>query len=274
LDASLKKELQKTAVRVRRLALTGIYNAKSGHPGGSFSIADTLTYLYMHRMNVDPKKPSMPGRDRLVLSKGHCAPALYAILAIRGFFGESELETLRHLGAMLQGHPDMKRVPGIDMSTGSLGQGISAACGMALAAKLDSSPAKVYAILGDGELQEGEVWEAAMFAAHNKLDNLVAVVDNNGLQIDGKIYDICSPAPIDEKFEAFGWRVIKADGHDFDSLERAFDEAETVQYQPVVIIQSSVKGKGVSFMENNANWHGVAPNEAEFALAMNELTVE
>jgi transketolase len=271
LDASLKKELEKTAVRVRKLALTGIYNGKSGHPGGSFSIADTLTYLYMHKMNVDPKNPMMPERDRLVLSKGHCAPSLYGILAIRGFFPEKELESLRHMGAMLQGHPDMKRVPGIDMSTGSLGQGISAACGMALAGKLDNAPYKVYAVMGDGELQEGEVWEAAMFAAHNKLDNLVAIVDNNGLQIDGKVYDICSPAPIDEKFAAFGWYVIKADGHDFDSLEHSFDEAEKISGQPVVIIQSSVKGKGVSFMENKAGWHGVAPNETEFNMAMSEL---
>jgi transketolase len=274
LDASLKKELQKTSAKVRLLALTGIHNAKSGHPGGSFSIADTLTYLYTHKMNVNPKNPSMKSRDRLVLSKGHCAPALYAILSIRGFFPESELESLRHLGSMLQGHPDMKHIPGVDMSTGSLGQGISAAAGMALAGKLDNADYKVYAILGDGELQEGEVWEAAMFAAHNKLDNLVAIVDNNGLQIDGKIYDICSPSPIDEKFQAFGWYVIKADGHDFDSLERAFAEAEKIQYQPVCIIQSSVKGKGVSFMENNAGWHGAAPNDAEYKLAVEELSAE
>jgi transketolase len=271
LDATLKKELQKTAVHVRQLAVTAVYSAKSGHPGGSLSIADTLTYLYMHKLNVDPKNPQMPDRDRLVLSKGHCSPALYSVLAIRGFFSEELIKTFRHLGSILQGHPDMKHIPGVDMSTGSLGQGISAACGMAISGKMSGANYKVYAILGDGELQEGEVWEAAMFAAHNKLDNLVAVVDNNGLQIDGRIYDVMSPAPIDEKFAAFGWHVIKMDGHDFDSIERAFDEAEKIQNQPVVIIQSSIKGKGVSFMENNAGWHGKAPSDVEYAQAIKEL---
>jgi transketolase len=271
LDATLKKELQKTAVQVRKLAVTAVYSAKSGHPGGSLSIADTLTYLYMHKLNVDPKNPQMPDRDRLVLSKGHCSPALYSVLAIRGFFPEELIKTFRHLGSILQGHPDMKHIPGVDMSTGSLGQGISAACGMAISGKMSGANYKVYAVMGDGELQEGEVWEAAMFAAHNKLDNLVAIVDNNGLQIDGRIYDVMSPAPIDEKFAAFGWHVIKADGHDFDSIEKAFNEAEKIQNQPVVIIQSSVKGKGVSFMENNAGWHGKAPSDAEYAQAIKEL---
>jgi transketolase len=271
LDATLKKELQKTAVRVRKLAVTAVYSAKSGHPGGSLSIADTLTYLYMHKLNVDPKNPQMPDRDRLVLSKGHCSPALYSVLAIRGFFPEDLVKTFRHLGSILQGHPDMKHIPGVDMSTGSLGQGISAACGMAISGKMSGANYKVYSIMGDGELQEGEVWEAAMFAAHNKLDNLVAVVDNNGLQIDGKIYDVMNPSPIDEKFAAFGWHVIKMDAHDFDSIERAFDEAEKIEHQPVVIIQSSVKGKGVSFMENNAGWHGKAPSDAEYAQAIKEL---
>jgi transketolase len=271
-DDKLKKDLQKTAAHIRLGIIEGVYAAQAGHPGGSLSIADTLAYLYSAVMHVDPKNPKMPERDRLVLSKGHCAPALYAALAERGFLPKEELKTLRQIGSRLQGHPDMKRIPGVDMSTGSLGQGISAACGMALAGKLDSASYKVYTILGDGELEEGQVWEAAMFASHNKLDNLVAIIDNNGLQIDGKITDICSPMPIDEKFEAFGWRVFKMDGHDFESIERTFADIEKVQYQPVAIIQTSIKGKGVSYMENNAGWHGKAPNTEQYNQAISELT--
>jgi transketolase len=251
--------------------IEGVYNAKSGHPGGSLSIADLLTYLYFYKMNVYPDSPNLDDRDRLVLSKGHCAPALYATLAERGFFDKKELKTLRHIGAMLQGHPDMKHTPGVDMSTGSLGQGISAACGMALAGMITNKPYKVYAILGDGEIQEGQVWEAAMFAAHNKLDNLVAIVDNNGLQIDGRVTDICSPEPITDKFKAFGWHVITMDAHDFDDIDRAFNEAESIIGQPVAIIQKSVKGKCVSFMEDNVSWHGSAPNKEQYEAAMDEL---
>ncbi len=225
MDVTIKKNLQKTACKVRMGVIEGTFNAKSGHPGGSLSIADTLTYLYFAKMNIDPENPEMEDRDRLVLSKGHTAPALYAVLAQKGFFSEDELKTLRHPGAMLQGHPCI-HTPGIDMSSGSLGQGISAACGMALAGKLDSKAYKVYTILGDGEIEEGQVWEAAMFAAHYGLDNLVAVVDNNGLQIDGPVTEVCSPEPITDKFEAFGWHVITMDAHDFDDIERAFDEAE------------------------------------------------
>ncbi len=228
MDSTIKNMLAITACKVRMGIIEGTYNAKSGHPGGSLSIADVLSYLYCVKMNVNPKEPKMKQRDRFVLSKGHCAPALYSILAERGFFDTDELKSLRHIGAMLQGHPDMKGTPGIDMSTGSLGQGISAACGMALSAKLSNDYYKVYAILGDGEIEEGQVWEAAMFAAHNQLDNLVAVVDNNGLQIDGKITDVCSPMPITDKFAAFGWHVITMDAHDFDDIERAFDEAEKI----------------------------------------------
>jgi transketolase len=271
LDTELKKKLQKQAAKIRMHIVDAVYNAKSGHPGGSLSIADTLTYLYFVKMHVDPKNPKMADRDRFVLSKGHCAPALYSTLAERGFFEAAELKKLRQIGAMLQGHPDMKHTPGVDMSTGSLGQGISAACGMALAGKVDSAGYKVYTILGDGELEEGQVWEAAMFAGFNKLDNLVAIVDNNGLQIDGKITDVCSPMPITDKFTAFGWHVITMNAHDFDSIEKAFNEAEKIQYQPVVIVQTSVKGKGVSFMENNAGWHGKAPNAEQYEQAMSEL---
>lgn len=271
MDASIKKQLEITACKVRMGVIEGVYNAKSGHPGGSLSISDVLTYLYFAKLNVDPKNPKMPERDRVVLSKGHCAPALYSVLAQRGFFPEDELKKLRHIGAMLQGHPDMKGTPGVDMSTGSLGQGISAACGMALGGKLSCASYKVYAILGDGEIEEGQVWEAAMFAAHNQLDNLVAIVDNNGLQIDGNIADVCSPYPIDEKFKAFGWHVITMDAHDFDSIDKAFKEAENVVNQPCVIIQKSVKGKGVSFMENQVSWHGSAPNAEQYAQAMDEL---
>ncbi len=271
MDATIRKQLEATACKVRMGVIEGVFNAKSGHPGGSLSICDLLTYLYFSKLNVDPKNPKMPERDRLVLSKGHCAPALYSVLAERGFFDKSELKSLRHIGAMLQGHPDMKGTPGVDMSTGSLGQGISAACGMALSGKISCESYKVYAVLGDGEIEEGQVWEAAMFAAHNKLDNLVAIVDNNGLQIDGKITDVCSPMPITDKFEAFGWHVITMDAHNFDDIERAFDEAEKINGKPVAIIQTSTKGKGVSFMENQVGWHGSAPNAEQYEQAMKEL---
>ena len=270
MDATLKKQLEITACKVRMGIIEGVHSAKSGHPGGSLSIADTLTYLYFAKMNVYPDKPEEPQRDRLVLSKGHTAPALYSTLAQRGFFPEEELKSLRHIGAMLQGHPCI-HIPGVDMSSGSLGQGISAACGMALSAKVSSDTYKVYTILGDGEIEEGQVWEAAMFAAHYKLDNLVAIVDNNGLQIDGKIEDVMSPYPIVDKFKAFGWHVIEMDAHDFDSIEAAFNEAKSVSGQPVAIIQKSVKGKGVSFMENNVSWHGSAPNDEQYEQAMGEL---
>ncbi|MGN0609785.1 MAG: transketolase [Oscillospiraceae bacterium] len=271
MDATIRKQLEKTACKVRMGVIEGVYNAKSGHPGGSLSICDLLTYLYFAKLNVDPKNPKMPERDRLVLSKGHCAPALYSVLAEKGYFDASELKSLRHIGAMLQGHPDMKGTPGVDMSTGSLGQGISAACGMALGGKLSCANYKVYAVLGDGEIEEGQVWEAAMFAAHNKLDNLVAIVDNNGLQIDGKITDVCSPMPITDKFAAFGWHVITMKAHDFDDIERAFDEAEKINGMPVAIVMTSTKGKGVSFMENQVGWHGTAPNAEQYAQAMDEL---
>ena len=270
MDATIKKQLEIQACKIRMGIIEGVYNAKSGHPGGSLSIADTLTYLYFAKMNVDPKNPDMEDRDRLVLSKGHTAPALYSTLANKGFFELDELKSLRHIGALLQGHPCI-HIPGVDMSSGSLGQGISAACGMALSGKISNAPYKVYAILGDGEIEEGQVWEAAMFAAHKELDNLVAIVDNNGLQIDGAIEDVCSPYPIKEKFEAFGWHVIETDAHDFDKLEAAFDEAEKIAVQPVVIIQKSVKGKGVSFMENQVSWHGSAPNTEQYNQAMEEL---
>lgn len=266
-----KLALKKTACKVRMGIIESVYRAKAGHPGGSLSIADTLTYLYSEVMRINPKNPKWEERDRFVLSKGHCAPALYAVLADKGFFPESELLTLRHTGAMLQGHPDMKGTPGVDMSTGSLGQGISAACGMALSAKLSNKDFNVYSILGDGELQEGMVWESAMFAAHYKLDNLVAVVDNNGLQIDGSVEEVCSPAPIDEKFKAFGWHVILINAHSFDELEAAFKEASSIVGKPTVIIQKSVKGKGISFMENNVAWHGTAPNKEQYEQAMQEL---
>ena len=271
MDKELKKQLEITATKVRMGIIEGVYNAKCGHPGGSLSVCDTLTYLYFNRMNVDPKNPTMSDRDRLVLSKGHTAPALYSVLAHRGFFPVEDLKTLRHIDSYLQGHPVIGKVPGVDMSTGSLGQGISAACGMALSGKLDNETYKVYAILGDGEIEEGQVWEAAMFAAHYQLDNLVAVIDNNGLQIDGKISEVMSPYPIDEKFKAFGWHVIVIDGHDFDAIDKAFNEAETVANQPVAIIQKSVKGKGVSYMENQVLWHGAAPNEEQYNIAMSEL---
>ncbi len=272
MDGHLKKQLEIEATKVRIGIIEGVHSAKAGHPGGSLSIADTLTYLYMHRMHVNPEDPQMPDRDRLVLSKGHTAPALYSILAHRGFFPVEELKTLRQIGSRLQGHPVRGKVPGVDMSTGSLGQGISAACGMALSGKISNDSYKVYAILGDGEIEEGQVWEAAMFAAHYKLDNLVAVVDNNNLQIDGKISDVMSPYPIDKKFESFGWHVINVeDGHDFDQIEKAFNEAETIFNRPSVIILHTIKGKGVSYMENQVGWHGKAPNDDEYAQAIKEL---
>ena len=274
MDELLKKQLKITACKVRMGIIEGVYNAKSGHPGGSLSIADVLTYLYFAKMNIYPDNPKLPERDRLVLSKGHTAPALYSVLAHRGFFSLDELKGLRHIGSMLQGHPDMKHIPGVDMTTGSLGQGISAACGMALSAKFTGDTYKVYAILGDGELEEGQVWEASMFAAHRKLDNLTAIIDNNGLQIDGKISDVCSPYPITDKFAAFGWHVIEMDAHDFDSIEKAFNEAETVVNQPVAIVMTSVKGKGVSFMENQVSWHGTAPNAEQYEAAMTELKAQ
>ena len=271
MDETLKKQLEITACKIRMGIIEGTYNAKSGHPGGSLSIADLMAYLYFAKMNVYPDKPDEPQRDRLVLSKGHTAPALYAALAEKGYFPKDEIKSLRHIGAMLQGHPCIE-IPGVDMSSGSLGQGISVACGMALSGKLTSDTYKVYAVLGDGEIQEGQVWEAAMFASHYNLDNLIAVVDNNGLQIDGKVEDVMSIYPIAEKFEAFGWHAIKdVDAHDFDALEKAFDEAESVVNQPVVIVLKSVKGKGVSFMENNVSWHGAAPNKEQYEQAMDEL---
>lgn len=273
MDVTIKKNLQKIACNVRKGVIEGTFNAKSGHPGGSLSISDTLTYLYFAKMNVDPASLEMDDRDRFVLSKGHTAPALYSVLAQRGFFSVEELKSLRHIGALLQGHPCI-HIPGVDMSSGSLGQGISTACGMALAGKIDSKPYKVYAVLGDGEIEEGQVWEAAMFAAHYQLDNLVAIVDNNGLQIDGPITEVCSPEPITDKFAAFGWHVITMNAHDFDDIERAFNEAEKISGKPVAIIQKSTKGKGVSFMENQVSWHGTAPNKEQYDAAMAELNAQ
>ena len=266
-----KTALEITALRVRKGIIEGTYQAKSGHPGGSLSAADVLTYLYFKRMNVDPAKPDMENRDRFVLSKGHAAPALYSVLAQRGFFDPEELKTLRRPGSRLQGHPNMNLTPGVDMSTGSLGQGISAAAGMALGAKLKNEELHVYALLGDGEIQEGQVWEAMMFAAHYKLDNLTVMVDNNNLPIDGAISDVMSPYPIDEKLAAFGLNVQTVDGHDFEALERAFDQALQVKGRPSAIVLRTVKGKGVSFMENQAGWHGKAPNEEQYLAAMAEL---
>ena len=265
-------ELQKIANEVRKGIIISTHAAKAGHPGGSLSAADIFTYLYFEEMqNIDPANPKNPDRDRFVLSKGHTAPGLYATLALKGFFPFGDLTKLRKLHSYLQGHPDMKVTPGVDMSTGSLGQGISAAVGMALAARIDKKDYRVYTLLGDGEIEEGQVWEAAMYAGHKKLDNLVAIVDNNGLQIDGKIEDVCSPYPIDKKFEAFNWHVINADAHNFDSLRAAFAEAKTVKGMPTVIVCKSIKGKGVSFMENQAGWHGVAPNDEQKEAAMAEL---
>lgn len=267
-----KLELQKTANEVRKGIVTAVHSAKAGHPGGSLSAADVFTYLYFEEMNIDPKDPKKADRDRFVLSKGHTAPGLYSTLAHRGFFPVEDLKTLRHIGSYLQGHPDMKHISGVDMSSGSLGQGISAAVGMALSAKLSKDSYRVYTLLGDGEIQEGQVWEAAMFAGHRKLDNLVVMVDNNGLQIDGSIDEVCSPYPIGEKFKAFNFHVIdNVDAHDFDALKAAFDEARSVKDMPVAIVLKSVKGKGVSFMEGKAGWHGKAPNDDEYAVAMADL---
>ena len=267
-----KLELQKIANEVRKGIVTAVHAAKAGHPGGSLSAADLYTYLYFEEMNIDPKDPKKADRDRFVLSKGHTAPGYYSVLAHRGFFPVEDLTTLRKLGSYLQGHPDMKHIPGVDMSSGSLGQGISAAVGMALSAKLSNDDYRVYTLLGDGEIQEGQVWEAAMFAGHRKLDNLVVIVDNNGLQIDGKIEDVCSPYPIDKKFEAFNFHVINvADGNDMDQLKAAFEEARATKGMPTAIVMKTVKGKGVSFMENQAGWHGKAPNDEELTIALADL---
>ena len=266
-----KLELQKMANEVRKDIVTAVHSAKSGHPGGSLSAADMFTYLYFEEMNVDPKDPKKPDRDRFVLSKGHTAPGLYSVLAEREFFPKEDLTTLRQIGSHLQGHPCMQHTPGLDMSSGSLGQGISAAVGMALSGKVSGETYRVYTLLGDGELQEGQVWEASMFASAKKLDNLCVIVDNNNLQIDGTIEEVNSPYPIDEKFTAFGFHVINIDGHDFDQIKAALDEAKTVKGQPTAVIMKTVKGKGVSFMENNASWHGSAPNDEQYAIAMADL---
>ena len=264
-------ELKKTANEVRKGIVTAVHSAKAGHPGGSLSAADIYTYLYFEEMNVDPKNPKMEERDRFVLSKGHTAPGLYSTLANRGFFPVEDLKTLRKLGSYLQGHPSMQYIPGVDMSSGSLGQGISAAVGMALGAKMDKKDIRVYTLLGDGEIQEGQVWEASMFAGHRKLDNLVVIVDNNGLQIDGPVSEVCSPYPIDKKFEAFNFHVINVDAHDFDAIRAAFREARETKGMPTAIIAHSLKGKGVSFMEGSVAWHGTAPNDEQYAVAMADL---
>ena len=266
-----KLELQKTAVEVRKGIVTSVHSAKAGHPGGSLSAADIFTYLYFEEMNIDPKDPKKADRDRFVLSKGHTAPGLYSALANRGYFPVDDLLTLRHTGSYLQGHPDMKHIPGVDMSSGSLGQGLSAAVGMALAGKMDKKDYRVYALCGDGEIQEGQIWEAAMFAGYRKLDNLVVIVDNNNLQIDGPIDEVCSPYPIDKKFEAFNFHVINIDGNDFDEIAAAFKEARETKGMPTAIIAHTVKGKGVSYMENQAGWHGKAPNDEEYQIAMEDL---
>lgn len=271
MDGTLVRQLEIAATKVRIGIIEGVHSAKAGHPGGSLSAADLLTYMYMHRLNVDPKDPNYADRDRVVLSKGHAAPALYAALALRGFFPMDEMKTLRKIDSRLQGHPDSLKIPGVDASTGSLGQGVSVACGMALSGKISCAPYKVYTILGDGELDEGEVWEAAMFASHYQLDNLVAIVDNNDMQIDGRIGDVMSPYPITDKFEAFGWNVLTINGHDFNEMEHAFDQAERVMQKPTVIIMRTTKGKGVSYMENALEWHGKAPNDEEYEVAMNDL---
>ena len=264
-------ELQKTANEIRKGIVTAVHSAKSGHPGGSLSSADMFAYLYFEEMNIDPKNPKMEDRDRFVLSKGHVAPGLYSTLAERGFFPKEDLLTLRHIDSYLQGHPDMKKIPGVDMSSGSLGQGISAAVGMAVAAKLQGKDYRTYTLLGDGEIQEGQVWEAAMSAGFRKLDNLVVIVDNNGLQIDGKVDDVCSPYPIDAKFEAFNFNVINIDGHNFDEIADALKKARECKGKPTAIIMKTVKGKGVSFMENQVGWHGSAPNDEQCEQALNEL---
>ena len=267
-------ELQKKANEVRKGIVTAVHAAKAGHPGGSLSAADMFTFLYFEEMNIDPKNPKMEGRDRFVLSKGHTAPGLYSVLANRGYFPVEDLTTLRKLGSYLQGHPCMQETPGVDMSSGSLGQGISAACGMALAGKYDKADYRVYAMLGDGECEEGQVWEAALFASHNKLDNLCVIVDFNGLQIDGHVNDVAGLEPLDKKFEGFGFEVIKIDGHDFEQIEAALDKAKTVKGKPTVIIATTIKGKGVSYMENQVGWHGKAPNADEYKIAMDELNAQ
>lgn len=264
-------ELEKTANEIRKGIVTAVHSAKSGHPGGSLSAADLFTWLYFKEMNVDPQKPKEEDRDRFVLSKGHVAPGYYSALAHRGFFPVEDLKTLRRIGSYLQGHPDRKHIPGVDMSSGSLGQGISAAVGMALSAKLDKKDYRVYTLLGDGEIEEGQVWEAAMFAGHRKLDNLVVIVDNNGLQIDGPVAEVCSPYPIDKKFEAFNFHVICIDGHDFEQMEQAFEDARRTKGMPTAIIAKTIKGKGVSFMEGAVGWHGAAPNDEQYGTAMADL---
>jgi len=272
MDAVIRKQLKIKACKARMGIIEGVFNAKSGHPGGSLSCVDIVTYLYFNHMKIDPQNPKAEDRDRFVLSKGHAAPALYSVLAQRGFFPVEQLKTLRKSDSMLQGHPSMKYTAGVDMCTGSLGQGISTACGMALAAKLDGKAYRVYTILGDGEIQEGQVWEAAMFASAKGLDNLVAVVDNNGLQIDGKISEVNSPYPIAEKFKSFGWNVIEISAHSFDEIDAAFNAAAEFKGKPSVIVANSVKGKGVSFMEDQVSWHGTAPNAEQYEQAMSELT--
>ena len=274
MTSSEKKQLQITACKVRMGVIESTHGAKAGHPGGSLSAAEVFTYLYFKEMNIDPKNPQWADRDRFVLSKGHTAPGLYSVLALRGYFPVEDLPTLRHIDSYLQGHPNMNTVPGVDMSTGSLGQGISAAVGMAIAAKYQGKTNRVYSLLGDGEIQEGQVWEACMAAAHYKLDNLCIVVDNNGLQIDGNVADVMSPYPIVDKLLAFGFNVHAVDGHDFDALEKAFENAKKVKGQPTAIVMTTVKGKGVSYMENNAGWHGKAPNDAEYEQAMTELKAQ
>ena len=274
MTASEKKQLMVTACKVRMGVIEGVHGAKAGHPGGSLSAADLFTYLYFKEMKVDPKNPKWEGRDRFVLSKGHTAPGLYAVLAQRGFFPVEDLPTLRHIGSYLQGHPNMNETPGVDMSTGSLGQGVSAAAGMALAAKHKGMDCRVYALLGDGEIEEGQVWEAMMFAHHYKLDNLCVVIDNNGLQIDGNIADVMSPYPIVDKLRAFGLEVAEIDGHDFDQMEAAFAKAKQTRGVPFAIVMKTIKGKGVSYMENQVGWHGKAPNDEEYEIAMKELRAQ
>ena len=266
-----KLELQKMAVEVRKSIVTSVHSAKAGHPGGSLSAADIFTYLYFEEMNIDPKNPKWENRDRFVLSKGHTAPGLYSALANRGYFPVEDLLTLRHTGSCLQGHPDMKHIPGVDMSSGSLGQGLSCATGMALAGKMKGADYRVYALCGDGEIEEGQIWEAAMFAGFRKLDNLCVIIDNNNLQIDGAIDEVCSPYPIDKKFESFNFHVINIDGNDFDEIKRAFEEAKATKGMPTAIVAHTVKGKGVSFMENFVGWHGKAPNDEEYGIAMEDL---
>ena len=274
MDSKELLEMQKIACKVRIWTIEGVFNAKSGHPGGSLSAADMMTYLYFKEMNIDPADPKNPDRDRFVLSKGHCCPALYAALALKGYFSTDEIKVLRHIGAMLQGHPDMKGTPGVDMSSGSLGQGVSAACGMALAGKLDNKNYRVYTMLGDGECEEGQVWEAAMFAVHMKLDNLCMIVDFNRLQIDGHVDDVAGLGDIGKKFEGFGFEVIRMNGNDFNEIESAFEKAKTIKGKPTVIIANTIKGKGVSYMEDQVGWHGKAPNADEYKIAIEELNAK